>query len=274
MEWLVAVWRQKGNSFRIGKWKEMGNILWVCVRIRNKKLQNISGKAELVIYLQEILHIKKKLHKMLLCKSRPWMWCMLNIFGKVYLWCICLTSFLCRLYAVPPKTPSKPESQTVRHRRLLELEAFSQDVIEDPMCWTFPNMWCICDIFQVSVFDWFLFYFLSLVGSWQGFCRHLFILGRLAPYCDSTDGRNMELNKIANEKFNEHIIMAHVLKQGYDKFPPASRRLAQSEAQTLFPTDGSAGLLVGCRILVAACANGGRLQWWSSAVAASDCRTL
>ena len=32
---------------------------------------------------------------------------------------------------MPPKTPSKPESQTVRHRRLLELEAFSQDVIED-----------------------------------------------------------------------------------------------------------------------------------------------
>ena len=58
----------------------------------------------------------------------------------------------------------------------------------------------------------------------------------------------MELNKIANEIFNENMVRE--LKEGYDKFPPASRRLAQ----TIFPTDGAAGLLEGCIIWVAACA--------------------
>ena len=45
--------------------------------------------------------------------------------------------------------------------------------------------------------------------------------------------------------------MARELKQGYDKFPPVSR-LARRLAQTLFPTDGAAGLLVGCSICLAA----------------------
>ena len=61
-----------------------------------------------------------------------------------------------------------------------------------------------------------------------------------------TDARYMELNKIANEIFNENMVRE--LKEGYDKFPPASRRLAQ----TIFPTDGAARLLEGCSIWVAA----------------------
>ena len=40
--------------------------------------------------------------------------------------------------------------------------------------------------------------------SWQGLCRILMRLGCRAPYYDTTDARNMELNKIANDKFNEH----------------------------------------------------------------------
>ena len=49
--------------------------------------------------------------------------------------------------------------------------------------------------------------------------------------------------------------MAHELKEGYDKFPPASRRLAQ----TIIPTDGAAGLLTvarGLQHLGAAAAGG------------------
>ena len=65
--------------------------------------------------------------------------------------------------------------------------------------------------------------------------------------------------------------MVRELKQGYNKFPPASRRLAQ----ILFPTDVASGLLVACCIWVAACAGDGcRWQQWSSAVAAAYRRTL
>ena len=65
----------------------------------------------------------------------------------------------------------------------------------------------------------------------------------------------MELKKISNEKFNEN--MGCELKPECDKFPLASCRFAQ----TFFPTDGAAGLFVGCSILVAACAGGsGRRQ--------------
>ena len=42
---------------------------------------------------------------------------------------------------------------------------------------------------------------------------------------------------------NEYMAREHT--EGYDKFPPASRRLAQ----TIFPTDGATGLLEGCSIL-------------------------
>ena len=46
----------------------------------------------------------------------------------------------------------------------------------------------------------------------------------------------MELDNVANEKLYKY--MALKLKQGHDKFPPASRHLAQ----TPFPTDGAARL--------------------------------
>ena len=46
----------------------------------------------------------------------------------------------------------------------------------------------------------------------------------------------MELNKIVNEIFNEYMARA---QEGYDKFPPVLRSLAQ----TIFQTDGAAGLL-------------------------------
>ena len=58
----------------------------------------------------------------------------------------------------------------------------------------------------------------------------------------------MELNKIANEKVNKY--MARKIKEGYNKFPSALRSLAQ----TIFPTDGAAGLLEVHSIWVAACA--------------------
>ena len=60
---------------------------------------------------------------------------------------------------------------------------------------------------------------LSLAGSWQGLYRLLFSLGRLALYYETTDTRNMELNKIANEIVNEY--MARELKEQYSKFTPA-----------------------------------------------------
>ena len=60
----------------------------------------------------------------------------------------------------------------------------------------------------------------------------------------------MELNKIASEITNEYVAHELELKDGDTKFPPASRRLAQ----TIFPTDGCAGLLEGCSTWVAACA--------------------
>ena len=52
----------------------------------------------------------------------------------------------------------------------------------------------------------------------------------------------MELNKFANEIVNEYL--ARELKDGHDKFPPASRRLAQN----IFPTEGAAKLLESCSI--------------------------
>ena len=48
--------------------------------------------------------------------------------------------------------------------------------------------------------------------------RLLFSLGRLALYYETTDARNMELNKIANEIVNEY--MAREFKEGFDKFLP------------------------------------------------------
>ena len=57
------------------------------------------------------------------------------------------------------------------------------------------------------------------------------------------------------------------LKLGYNKFPPAFCRLVQS----LFPTYGVAGLLIGCSIWIAACAGWcSRWQQWLSAVTAAD----
>ena len=41
----------------------------------------------------------------------------------------------------------------------------------------------------------------------------------MALYYETTEARNMELNKIANEIVNEY--MARELKEGYSKFPPA-----------------------------------------------------
>ena len=58
--------------------------------------------------------------------------------------------------------------------------------------------------------------------------------------------------------------MARELKTGYNKFPPALRQLTPQ-----FPTDGADGLLVGCRILVAACAGG---RWQAAAVILSGHR--
>ena len=53
------------------------------------------------------------------------------------------------------------------------------------------------------------------------------------------DGRQEQLNKIANEIVNEYMVRQ--LKEGHNKIPPALRRLAQ----TIFPTNGAAELLEG-----------------------------
>ena len=50
----------------------------------------------------------------------------------------------------------------------------------------------------------------SVAGSWQGLYRLFFILGRMTLYYyETTDARNMELNKIANEIANEILSRIH-----------------------------------------------------------------
>ena len=61
-----------------------------------------------------------------------------------------------------------------------------------------------------------------------------FSLGRLALYYETTDARN-------NGTWSSNEYMARELKEGYNKYPPASRRLTQ----TIFPTESAAGLLEG-----------------------------
>ena len=67
-----------------------------------------------------------------------------------------------------------------------------------------------------------------LIFSWNfKFLKHpgtgkacvLFSLGSQTPYYEKTDVRNMELDKIANEKFNEYI--AREFKPGHNNFPSA-----------------------------------------------------
>ena len=58
--------------------------------------------------------------------------------------------------------------------------------------------------------------------------------------------RDMEFNNIAKERFSMYKMRK--MKTKYNKFPSAQSSLIQ----TLFPTDGTAVLLAGCSILVAA----------------------
>ena len=61
----------------------------------------------------------------------------------------------------------------------------------------------------------------------------------------------MEFDNIANEKYNQYT--ARKLKTGYDMLPGVLHCLTQ----TLFPTDGTTGLLVGCCIRPAQAAAAG-----------------